>query len=630
GEGASGFMARDVSAASDFHAFRENRCRPLDLELEVEYTARPTHIEVSGHLIDTRGEDRAVTLVFALPLDLEGWTWGDDIRRGRRIAGSAEYIQATGVRCGATGTMSLYPLAPVFDETSGLALAIDMDRPAVHRLSYHAGTGQLAVGFDVALVAETRRFPRRAPLRFIIYRFDPRWGFRAAFEKLQEIYPSYFEVRSRRQGIWMPFTDVSTVQGWRDFGFRYHEGTNNVPFDDDSDILSFHYTEPMTWWMRMQSSSPRTPDAARSQRDKLAAGGEGQPSRMARVAQTCGMEDEAGEPCLLFRDTPWCDGAVWSINPNPHLPGESNGATVHWSEEIRNRRYGPQAKGALDGEYLDSLEGYVTAELNLRREHFIHSTVPLTFSRVSHRPALFKGLAIHEFTRWISADVHAMGKLLFANGVPYRFPFLCPWLDVMGTETNWLRGGRLAPPSDAQLCLWRTMAGAKPYLLLMNTDYNALGPELVEEYFLISLFHGFYPSMFSHNASEDPYWKNPRWYDRDRHLFVKYQPLIRRVAEAGWRPVTHARCTDPDILVERFGPDEKGCSFFTLRNPTGETRGGRLVIDPRALSISAEQRVESLEARELIRGLELEDEAWRVAVRLGPGEVWAIQACPRR
>ena len=88
------------------------------------------------------------------------------------------------------------------------------------------------------------------------------------------------------------------------------------------------------------------------------------------------------EPVLKFIDAPWCDGAVWSLNPNPALPGTPNGATVHWSDAIRQQRYGPAAKGQLDGEYLDSLEGYVTSNLNFRRAHFRYTTVPLTFAVV--------------------------------------------------------------------------------------------------------------------------------------------------------------------------------------------------------------------------------------------------------
>ena len=59
-------------------------------------------------------------------------------------------------------------------------------------------------------------------------------------------------------------------------------------------------------------------------------------------------------------------------------------------------------KDCTNREYLDSLEGYVTAELNFRREHFRFSTVPLTFSAETKEPVLFKGLAVYEFTRWLA------------------------------------------------------------------------------------------------------------------------------------------------------------------------------------------------------------------------------------
>lgn len=75
---------------------------------------------------------------------------------------------------------------------------------------------------------------------------------------------------------------------------------------------------------------------------------------------------------------------------------------------------------------------------------------------------LFRGHAVFEFTKWLSADVHRLGHLMFANGVPYRFT-----------------------------------------------------PDHVERYFQRSLFYGLWPGFFSHNAADNPYWQNPKWYDRD-------------------------------------------------------------------------------------------------------------------
>ncbi len=618
----SGFLVRDVlgvGANSHFFGFAEGKCPELGLELNAKFLSRENHIAVSGRISGTSGMDRAVTLIFALGLDAMGWQWGDDIRRRRTIEGRGEYTNAVSVRCGSTGTQSLYPVGAVYSKGYGLALAIDMGKPALYRLAYHAGTRQLLLAYDFALVKDTERFPQAAEFRFVLYRFDPEWGFRSAWEKLAMIFPDYFLVRSKTQGIWMPFTDVSTVQGWQDFGFRYHEGTNNIPFDDANGILSFRYTEPMTWWMPMEKDLPRTEPEALRLRDALARGA-GRRSRMAQVTKTAGMAGPGGEPRLLFRDTPWCNGAVWSLNPNPHLPGPFNGATVYWNEEIRERLYGKDAKGDQDGEYLDSLEGYVTADLNFRREHFRHSTVPLTFSSEG-KPALFKGLAVYEFTRWIAEDIHRLGKLTFANSVPYRFTYLCPWLDVMGTETNWLRGrNRYQPASDAQMCLWRSLAFRKPYLLLMNTDYEAFAGDLVERYFERSLFYGIFPSMFSHNASENPYWKNPGWYNRDRSLFQKYLPLIRQVAEAGWEPVTGAVCDNPEIFLERFGRGETGSVFLTLLNDTEGTERGTVTLNLELLGLE-----KSHPAMELISRKELKLEGSRFSVILESQKTWLVR-----
>ena len=593
GAASSGFFARDVAVGSDFFAFGEGHCPELGLGLQVNWSARSDAVMVEGRLSDVTGKDRAISLVFALPLDATGWRWDDDIRRSRLVDNHSEYANVVSVRCGATGTLSLYPFAALSSKHAGLGLGIDMAKPAQYRLAYHAGTRQFFVAWDFGLVPETRNFPSAADFRFVLFRFDPEWGFRNALQKYIELFPKYFEVRSKDQGIWMPFTDVSTVKGWEDFGFKYHEGNNNVRWDDTHGILSFRYTEPMTWWMRMSKETPRSlPEALRA-RDQIATAANDPHQRdMALVSRFASMWDDTGEPHLLFRNEPWCNGAVWSLNPNPALPGVGedpgtttnrqgrlNAATLYWNEAIKQNLYGPQAKGALDGEYLDSIEGYVTADLNFRREHFRWSTVPLTFASDTKRPALYKGLAVFEFTKWLSDDVHRLNKLMFANGVPYRFSFLCPWLDVLGTETGWLRAGNYHPASDTQMSFWRAMSGAKPYLLLMNTDYDKFDSGMVERYFQRALFYGMFPSMFSHNAAENPYWQNPKWYERDRPLFKKYQPLMKRVAEAGWQPVTLARCDNEQLFIERFGPNPGGSVYFTVHNETGSVQRGFLRFD---------------------------------------------------
>ncbi|MCX8108407.1 MAG: hypothetical protein N3G20_06345, partial [Verrucomicrobiae bacterium] len=378
----------------------------------------------------------------------------------------------------------------------------------------------------------------------------------------------------------------------------------------------------------MKPDAPRTLGPALDVMNSLAVSGDSHARIMANVARLAVMHDESGQPCVLFRNEPWCNGAVWSLNPNPWLgltgpakPGENttnlplNAGTVHWNEEIKERLYGPNSKGKLDGEYLDSLEGYVTAELNFRREHFKYTTVPLAFDTSSKQPALFKGLAVFEFTKWIADDVHRMGRLTFANGVPYRFTFLCPWLDVLGTEIDWLSGGTYRPAPHSTMVLWRTMAGRKPYLLLMNSNYDRFTPELVEKYFQRCLFYGMWPGFFSHNASENPYWQNPKWYERDRPVFKKYVPVIRSVSEAGWQPITHAHTTNPHIWIERFGPDRKGKVFFTCFNDAEVTQTGWLRFNASALGSPKTPRV-----TELLSGTEVKPENGGLEIALQPAE----------
>ncbi len=615
-----GFLVRDFAANSGFYEFTQGRCDELGLRLTTQYRAEADHVLIEGRVSDLTGKDRAVTLVFALPIEVAGWRWGDDIRRSRVIQGDTLFANEIAIHCGATGTMSQYPLAAIYGPQQGLALGLDMATPAQYRLGYHAGLRELFIAYDFGLVPETRSFPSSADFRFVLFRFEPSWGFRAAFRKYMDIFPEFFRVRSRDQGLWMPFTDVSTVQDWQDFGFRYHEGNNNVPWDDAHNVLSFRYTEPMTWWMRMDKDLPRTIPEALRIRDQLAASGRATESEMAQVSRVAAMWDETGQPALLFRNEPWCNGAVWSLNPNPALSllrdtsGERSGsastralnaATVHWNEAIKQRLYGPAAKGHLDGEYLDSLEGYVTSDLNFRRDHFRQTSVPLTFASDSKQPALFKGLAVLEFTRWIAEDVHRLGKLMFANGVPYRFTFLCPWLDVLGTETDWLQQGKYHPASDSQMSLWRTMSGAKPYLLLMNTDYDRFDSAMVERYFQRSLFYGMFPGMFSHNAADNPYWQNPKWYNRDRPLFKKYVPLVKRVAEAGWQPVTYASCDNDRMLIERFGAEATSPIYFTVFNDTAIPQHGSFRVDAKALRRTGAVRLRDLFSGALANGVEI-------------------------
>lgn len=624
GNAHSGFIARDVATDSHWYGFKDKKCPELGLEVDYKMVPAQDRIEITGRLLNKTDKDRAITLVFGLPIKQANWVWAEDIRRSRKAQGKSDFWKIVSIDCGSTGSMSLYPLGAIYNDKCGLAIAIVPSKPAVYRIGYNPAAGLFYISYDFGLVNENDGSKEAVSpsFRFVIYQFDPRNGFRSAFAKYTTIFPEAFVVRAKEHGLWMPFTDVSKVEGWQDFGFKFHEGDNNVAFDDANGILTFPYLEPMTWWMPMPDDAPRTLQEALAIRDKLLNSGNTAQRRFALVTRLATMYNEKGEPALMFRREPWCRGAVWSLNPNPYLPGIEDGdnknlnaATLHWNDNAKKRFLPNNPQGKIDGQYLDSLEGYVTANLNFRREHFRYTTVPLVFSRDTFKPALFKGLAVFEFTRWISQEVHKLSGLVFANGVPYRFTFLCPYLDVLGTETDWMRNGKYQPASDSQMSLWRTMSGAKPYLLLMNTDYDQFKPEYVEKYFQRAMFYGMFPGMFSHNASENPYWQNPRWYNRDRHLFKKYIPLIRAISEAGWQPVPQAKCNNEQIYIEQFGSKHKGTVYLTFYNDTENLQRGELFLD---------SELEKLPIEELFPGTAIKKTTTPIGIELFPQQTSVI------
>jgi hypothetical protein len=630
----SGLLVRDFAADSDFFAFKSGACSELGLASSTKITAAGDHIAVEGRVTDTTGKDRAITLLFALPLDATGWQWGDDVRRSRRAEGRDEFANTVTLHCGSNGKMSLYPLAAVWSGQAGVALALDMDRPAQYRLVYHAGTKQLFIAYDFALTPETAMFPSSADFKFVLYRFDPRWGFRAALRKYYELFPSQFTKRVSREGVWMPFTDISKVPGFEDFGFAFQEGAPNVAFDDQHGIASFFYVEPMSHWLAMPREAPRTYDGAMAVLKSDLAGGRGKEAReMAAATFTSGIETADGRFLLRLQKAPWCDGGVFTLNPDPHLATTPelpfNKAMVMFLGILSSFRKNQPADrtnsraAGLDGVYLDSFE-MASSALNYRRDHFRTANVPLVFDSQG-RPCQLMIFNTWEFARDLSAQMHQRNKLMFANGVLWDFAFPAPLLDVLGTEVHWLHQDRYAPDSDAVMNFRRALCCRKPYCLLMNADYAKFTPDLVERYFQRCLFYGIWPGFFDQEAaSKDPYWASTnKWYERDRPFFKKYIPLLRRITAAGWQPVTYASSDNPKILLERFGPDASGTVFLTLLNDTAETQAASITLDFQTLGLKP-----GVHARALVSNLPASPASNGLRVSLRPQQAEALVLIP--
>jgi hypothetical protein len=125
----------------------------------------------------------------------------------------------------------------------------------------------------------------------------------------------------------------------------------------------------------------------------------------------------------------------------------------------------------------------------------------------------------------------------------------------------------------------------------------------MEPYMQRSLFFAVFPSMFQGQTSmhDVSYFDNPDWYNRDRALFKKYIPLIRKVDEAGWRPVPNATVSPNEIRIERYGDFERHNLAFTIHNPTDHEQQITLTLDRDALKLPAK-----ISADEWIHGEKVE------------------------
>jgi hypothetical protein len=597
-----GFQVRDVAAGSGFVRL-EREALGLRLDSKKSEPEGVTGVTmIDATLLDTSGKDRAVTLVYAVAVPAARLRWLDDPRRSTAVEPGREYVHASRYDVVGAGRLSRYPLAAVADAQHGVGLGIDMTRPAFYRLAYNAGTGELFVAYDVGLTPEKPT----ARVRFCRFDFDPAWAFRAALDRYYKVFPEQFRCRTPEQGLWMPFAKISEVEGWEDFGFKFKEGDNETRWDDEHGIVTFRYTEPMTWWMAMPKDMPRTLEAALAEARRLAE--TGQPE--AKSLLTSGYHDRNGRIPARLLDTPWCNGAVWSMNSMPGIRGDVTDFNIKWNDAIRQKLYGSGRSADLDGEYIDSSEGYVTDDLDFRRDHFAAADSPLTFASDSRQPAILRGLVAMEYVRAIAKDVHGMDKLMMANSTPERLCWLAPWLDVLGTETNWHYGGAWRPMSDAELLYRRVICKGKPYCFLMNTAFESFSNNLVEKYMRRSLAYGMFPGFFSHNASQGHYFTRPELYNRDRPLFKKYVPLCKLVAEAGWEPITRARCDDEHVYLERFGT-----RYLTVFNDSPDRRTATIRLEGAVPATS----------RELITGRALTWTDGRTTVALDGEDVAVIE-----
>lgn len=544
----AGFLVRDVQRADDGYAPIPVGGEAKGVRLSVVETPAADGATYRVTVEDRTGRDRALTLVYAWPLPAGDLVFEEDPRTAVPLADNApQRSDAQAMGCGAGG-LNRWPFGAVSVGGRGFALGIDTAHPAYFRTAVHPRTRLLFIAFDLGLAPEKRT------AAFAFRRFTFSGGFRGALAAYAAREPDAFKTRVPEQGIWMPFRAIKSVENWQDFGFKFKEGNDETAWDDAHGIFTFRYTEPTTWWLSMDKAHGTnrfTMADCLAKVESLAAKGDPR----AQAWRGSVMRDEDGARVGRVMDTPWCRGAIWLLSPLPDIAGVCE-YKVKNTEADFAKFYAKPFPVGQDGEYIDSAEGYLTPTLDFNRAVFAASDTPLVFSSdEDHRPALFKGLSMYEYVRRTAARVWPRGRFVMANGVPGRWPWLPAYVDVGGTETQWIdEEGRWRPESHRSLLYKRALSMGKPYCYLQNVDFEKFAYADMENFMRHCVAYGLFPGCFSHNASEGHYFTRPEVYNRDRPLFKKYVPLCKMLSEAGWRPVnTLVASTDSRVFVEQFG-----------------------------------------------------------------------------
>lgn len=621
--------------------------KELSLKLDATFSAKGDHIEVDGELADMSGHDRAVSLYFALPVSREGAVWWDDIDRRTDAEPTKEYSNWGSVAAGGNNHNSVYPFACVAGR-GGIAMAVPMNRPVLHRLGYNAARQQFYLCFDFALTRATTKFPGKAAFRFVIYPVDPAWGFRSAADRYYRIHPQFFEKRAPDGallgGLMSKPDPTPTAQAAAKIGYAYvwsAEGVPAIAAAHKAGLLPWLYNDSVRYFIYLTTPPEKTPPRAEISADMesfLKAPNPqelylGRPEVKARLEKLRDfgwyglsweeLTGEKGNAALLSRNTAVLKSAFHDAsglfiptyyvsaaddkryygynihtarvlcNPDPDLPDGWGKALL--DDDIGGSFRRAEAGGTrLEGVALDNY--FVNAkDLNFRTDHYAYTDHPLTFAP-DLRPVQVGDFCTYEWLEALAKRLRAKGQMVSANTGNIPFPFAMTWIDVNLFEWGVENNGPIG----------RTLAYHRPVVSL------PVQPDHYTEAWVKKshLRFGFLPGG-NPNAKLDP-------------IYQRYVPVLKRLSGAGWEPITLAATNDPEVLVERFGSWKTHNLCFTLFNRSDKNKEFVVRLDRKGLGLD---RPRDLRMVDIVENANLNapiNEAGGFTLRLGPQDTKAF------
>ncbi len=580
------------------------------------------YLNVQGTVTGTTTNDKAFLLDFRLPVNANNWTWYN------RLQGTPDGSDADGavpssqiINTGSTSNwyyaralffagrhswQSIHPYASVsaYDVSGVSNMGISMGPllypPQSALTEYNVQTGFL-IEFELATTTKTTTYnPNTTNFYFVLYQHNPKWGIRAAVQRYQSFFPSWWN-RITPGGNWFVGGGGSgLVTTPSDFAIKYmecHAGStwqNSDPYWNANNIMTMRYSEPWCWHSYYLDTPTMTAKAQDIPANQTTDG-------------CCGTNNnkvwnrDVGQ-LLLLSSAMNPDGSYWGVgdpafndsglirivtNPDPELPNFLNFTPgrnrSQIDEDLECRRMdtasppdppNPPGGDVCTGACLDSAAGYWSGW------GVTHNFNPNHWANYSFSPGIYwdpddaritkygNGLVCMwepmsnvKFLKYFKEQMVREGRPLIANGggPVYETQLITPFVDVMGCESS------ITDANESDLGLARALAGPKVSTFLYGNDVNSRYATAVEMNKALPWI--IYPGA-GYGATENADAETAR------PVYQQYMPIFATLDAAIWRPVTGATSADSTQVVERYGPDATGAYYFVLRAENCRDRHG--------------------------------------------------------
>ncbi len=651
-EPAAVFFATDVAKGEEYELAGLLTLQPDSLEfisnvrsnlqLRAKLQAVNDHVVLLGRLRGRTNEDRAVTLSFRLPFDFSGGQWWNDIQSKRIIEKGVDYLNETPLdpKLGYDIHVSDSPVSSVTMEKYGLAMAVPMSKPRVVRMLYSTDKGYRAeYDFGLAEETETSRGipPNTADFELALFSVDPKYGLRDALNVYAGIYKD--DVRSylpaNRVGTEAPGFDYASAKNIQDFdmGWVLAGSPEQAVRANKAGLLSTKYVMPNELWVGggFPQGVVLAPEEAKNFYASLKDSVEVDPlsgnqyKDVFSVLPNSLMRDAEGKDRFFdWKGTPvihkfaCCPPALlFSGNGDPEVSAPSLGDRS-WREQV--------LPAINDGNYRQIYNdrcGISTYEFanpfDYRRDHFRLAAAPLTFDPATKKPATLLPSAYVKFLQRERVAVKGAKTMICDIGDAKLAWWFAPQVDQLVSTVS----SSAAGTGSASLI---KVEPAKLFQLLRQAGFQkpvavSIGSELDYE--------ALYRQAALYGVAVGASRENPQDINKFRLAALKYLPLVAKLQELRWEPVTYASAGDDQVAVERYGSRPRAVAFV-IYNQSDKTKEITINLDLRKLAMSGEEKVSELAERLAVTSKLVIDESQSItgrdlSVTLGAGGLAVLE-----